>query len=67
MEVPLAMQRTQVQSVVWKDPTCPRAVKPLLLDPVLCNKTVAPTCCNQRKPTCSNEDPAQPKIKTLIN
>ena len=27
----------------------------------------APVHCNQRKPVRSNEDSAQPKIKTLIN
>ena len=29
-----------------------------------CNEK--PTCCKQSKPTCSNEDPAQPKINRFI-
>ena len=51
-----------------------RAHEPYLLKPVLHNKRshhneklahhnrVASSCCNQRKPTQSNEDPAEPKI-----
>ena len=52
----------------------PQLLKPMLLEPVLCNESncnekprqcnqrKAPTRHNWRKPTCSNEDPAQPKL-----
>ena len=38
-------------------------LKPCVLEPVFqnkrshCNQKVDPTCCSQRKPTCSNEEP----------
>ena len=58
----------------------PQLLKPAHLEPMLHNKKppqweacapqwrVAPARCNYRKPTCSNEDPTQPKIiNKLIN
>ena len=65
---PSAMQGTLVQSLVLEDPTCPGATEPICrnswsphaLEPVLLNERVAPACRNQRKPSHSNRDPAQP-------
>ena len=39
----------------------PQLLKPVHLEPMLCNKR---SHCN-KKPTCSNEDPTQPKINKI--
>ena len=47
----LPMQRTRVQALVWEDPTCRRADKPVRLEPVLRNKrshrNEKPTHCKE--------------------
>ena len=46
----------------------PQLLKPMHLEPVLCNKhhNEKHAHHNQRKPACSNEDPKQPKINKFI-
>lgn len=67
----LAMQGASVQSMVWEDPTCHRATKPVRHNywssctlkltlhnekPLHCNWKVAPTRHNSRKPARSHKD-----------
>ena len=80
LRICLTMQGTWVRALVWEDPTCRRATAhaPQLLSlraatteareprARALQRRVAPAHHNQRKPTCSNKDPTQPKIK-LIN
>ena len=68
------MQGNQIRSLVWEDPTCRKSVhhtcrvhtlqqeKPPRWEARTLQWRVAPTHYNQRKPTHSNEDPAQTKI-----
>ena len=63
------MQEMRVQSLVWEDPTCQEAPRPVLHnywacvpEPVLCSKR---SHCRE-KPPRSNKDPAQPKINKII-
>ena len=74
----LLVQGTWVWSLDPENFTCGRATKPvghsswspLALEPALCNKkshhNEKPVRHNQRKPSRSNKDPAQPKIKNKI-
>ena len=56
------MQGIRVPYLVQADATCLRATtEPAHPEPVLHNYSVAPACCNQRKP--EQQDPAQPKKK----
>ena len=70
LRILLTVQRTWVPSLVPEDSTCQRgnsAYEPRACVPQPrshCNEK--PTCCKQSKATCSNEDPAQPKINRLI-
>ena len=70
LRILLTVQRTRVPSLVPEDSTCQRgnsAYEPRACAPQPrshCNEK--PTCCKQSKATCSNEDPAQPKINRLI-
>ena len=54
---------------------CPMTAEPVCLDPLFCKERrhcrknpthrkwkIAPTHCNVREPTCSSEDPVQPKL-----
>ena len=78
LRIHLPMQGTQVRAMVWEDPTCRRATKPRRHNywaraPQLLKhhnywslrtRTKSSPCShNKRKPTCSSEDPTQPKIK----
>ena len=73
LRIRLSMQGTRVRALVWEDPTCRGATKPVrhsywvcALEPTSHNYwSRAPRACapQQEKPTCSNEDPMQPKIK----
>ena len=67
----LPMQKTWVQSLVWEDPTCLRAAKPMHLSSAafqtqLLNQHTLVHCSTTREATAmgsphSNKDPAQPK------
>ena len=95
LRICLLMQGTPVWSLVWEDPTCLKASKPVrcnywvhTLEPICCNywsptpivhalqqekppqwkahapqQRIAHIHCSQRKPSCSNKDPLQPKNK----
>ena len=59
------LQETQVWSLVWEDSTCLRATK--LTCPKYWNHcTLEKPLQLERKPKCSNKDPAQPKIYIII-
>ena len=79
VENPPANAGDMDRSLLGEDPTCCGAAKPVCLEPVFCSKrshhhekaeqhiwTGATGCCNLRKPTRSNRDPAQPDTDTLI-
>ena len=55
-QIHLPTQGTWVWSLMQE---IPHAIKPMRLESVLCNKR-NPAPCNQRKPSCSNEDPVRP-------
>ena len=82
LRVCLPMQGTRVRALVWEDPICRGATKPVSHSYWACAPQrerprqweahatrwrVAPARRNWRKPLRRNEDPTQPKINKLIN
>ena len=62
LRIYLLMQGTQVRSLVWKDPTCHGAAKPLhhqLLSPCALEATLHKRSHHSGKPTLHNKAPQQ--------
>ena len=57
LRIRLAIQGTWVQSLVWEDPTCCRAAKPVRLEPVSTVKeaTTMRSPCSAMKAQCSQK------------
>ena len=53
VRIHLLTQETQVQSLVWEDPTCRGATKPVLLN--LRVSTLEPVLCNEKPAHCIEE------------